>query len=55
MTIFAFEVGGNVHCWIHNCFATQMIIIMKSKASDIVLPNVLIGVGETVREEEEAG
>ena len=32
-----------------------MIIIMKCKASDIVLPNVSVGVGETVREEKEAG
>ena len=32
-----------------------MIIIMKYKASDIVLPNVSVGVGETVKEEEEAG
>ena len=32
-----------------------MIIIIKNEASDIVLPNVSVGVGETVGEEEEAG
>ena len=32
-----------------------MIIYMKCEASDIILPNVTVGIGETTREEEEAG
>ena len=34
---------------------THMIISMKCEASDIILPNVSVVVGEAVGEEEEAG
>ena len=51
---FVLELVG-VYIVGYSIVLTHMIIIMKCEASDIVLPNVLVIVGETVGEEEEAG
>ena len=51
MTILFLELMG-VYIVGYSFVLTHMIIIMKCEASDIVLPNVLVIVGETIGEEE---